>query len=213
MKKIFKYGFYGLLASALLSACSGVDKYRENLNTSLSGKEIVSKTCAACHNSDGNSISPQFPKLAGQQKDYLLAQLADFKGHQRSDGDGVQYMWGLARLTSVQSNEIADYFSTQKTKSSTVKADPALVSRGEKIFKEGIASAGVPACAACHGERAAGVGEIPRLAGQHAEYMTKQIEIFQKTDQRPRGVAMKAITHQLSQQDIKDVTAYLSGLD
>jgi cytochrome c553 len=213
MKKIFKYGFYGLLASTLLSACGGVKQYSENLNTSLSGKEIVSKTCAACHNSDGNSVSPQFPKLAGQQKDYLLAQLADFKGHQRSDSDGVEYMWGLARLTSVQSNEIADYFSTQKTKSSTVKADSVLVNRGEKIFKEGIASAGVPACAACHGERGAGVGEIPRLAGQHAEYMTKQIEIFQKTDQRPRGVAMKAITHQLSQQDIKDVTAYLSGLD
>ena len=126
-KTIFKISCISVMVITGLSACSGVDKYRENLNTSLSGKEIVSKTCAACHNSDGNSVSPQFPKLAGQQKDYLLAQLADFKGHQRSDGDGVQYMWGLARLTSVQSNEIADYFSTQKTKSSTVKADSVLV--------------------------------------------------------------------------------------
>ena len=213
MKKIFKYGFYGLMASALLSACSGVSQYGEHSNASLSGKEIVSKTCSACHNSDGNSTSPQFPKLAGQQKDYLLAQLADFKGHQRSDKDGVEYMWGLARLTSAQTNEIADYFSSQKTKSSASKVDQGLVTRGEKIFKEGIASTGVPPCAVCHGEKALGAGEIPRLAGQHAEYLAKQVEVFQNTDHRPRGVAMKAITHQLSQQDVRDVTAYLSTLD
>ena len=65
----------------------------------------------------------------------------------------------------------------------------------------------------CHGDQGLGNGEIPRLAGQHEQYLAKQIEVFQKTDNRPRGVAMKAITHQLSLENIKDVTLYLSTLN
>ena len=210
-KKLLWLSSLSLGFGALLSACGSVDQYREHLNTSLTGKQIVTQTCSACHGMDGNSVSPQFPKLSGQQKDYLLAQLEDFKGHQRTDATGVQYMWGLSRLTPTQATEVAEYFSKQ----SPMQGKGVVASanaRGEEIFKNGLLDKGVPACSACHGANAEGNGQIPRLSGQHVNYMVKQIEIFQKTEQRPRGVAMKQITHDLSDTDIKAVAEYIGNM-
>ena len=46
------------------------------------GKE-KSRTCAACHGADGNSATPDFPKLAGQHPDYLIKALKDYKSGKR----------------------------------------------------------------------------------------------------------------------------------
>jgi cytochrome c553 len=57
-----------------------------------------------------------------------------------------------------------------------------------------------------------GNGSFPRIAGQHADYLQKQLTVFQKTDQRPQGVVMKTVTHQLTAQNIRDVAAYLQAM-
>ncbi len=51
-----------------------------------------------------------------------------------------------------------------------------------------------------------------RLAGQHADYVVKQLLVFQRTDERPEGVAMKVVAHKLSGQNIEDVAIYLQAL-
>lgn len=84
--------------------------------------------------------------------------------------------------------------------------------QGQLIFEQGITAEGVPACIACHGTHAQGNDLFPRLAGQHADYLIKQLKIFQNTDQRPDGVAMKAVTHALTPENMNNVAAYLEAM-
>ncbi len=199
----------GLLVA--LSACTNLVSSRDVANPEVPAEVVAAQVCSNCHGITGESASPAFPKLAGQQKDYLVAQLTDFKGHERSDSRGTQYMWGFTHLSTAQVDGLADYFSSQVPMRGKTVAGASLV-RGEDIFRNGIAENGVVACATCHGPEANGNGPFPHLAGQHASYLVEQIKVFKNTDQRPRGAAMKQVTHALSEQDMVAVAQYLESL-
>lgn len=85
------------------------------------------------------------------------------------------------------------------------KADPA---RGEVLYTTGDAARNITACVACHG--AAGnstIAQNPKLAAQHGPYLFKQMLDFQ-TGQRVSPI-MAPIAKALTEQDIRDVSAYL----
>lgn len=64
--------------------------------------------CQACHGPDGNSASPQFPRLAGQHADYLVQALKDYKSGARKN----PIMQGFAGPLSEQDmQDLAAYFS------------------------------------------------------------------------------------------------------
>jgi cytochrome c553 len=63
----------------------------------------------------------------------------------------------------------------------------------------------------CHGQHGEGMNQFPRLAGQHAEYVVTQLLVFQRTDLRPRGAPMKAVTQDMSEQDMRAATAFLEA--
>ncbi len=199
----------GLLVT--LSACTNLVSSRDVANPEVPAKVVAAQVCSNCHGITGESASPAFPKLAGQQKDYLVAQLTDFKGHERSDSRGTQYMWGFTHLSAAQVDGLADYFSSQAPMRGKTVAGTSLA-RGEDIFRNGIAENGVVACATCHGPEANGNGPFPHLAGQHLSYLVEQIKVFKNTDQRPRGAAMKQVTHALSEVDMVAVAQYLESL-
>jgi cytochrome c553 len=70
-----------------------------------------STTCAACHGADGNSSVPSFPKLAGQQRDYLYHSLKDYKSGKRNN----PLMAGqVEALTDADMHDLALYYSKQK---------------------------------------------------------------------------------------------------
>jgi len=212
MKKLIYLATSLAILLMVLQACARIKVVRANIDTQLSGHELIVKTCSACHGLDGNSISPQFPKLANQQRDYIEAQLQEFKGHSRVDKDGVTYMWGMARLNAKQIGEISEYYSHQRVFADQANTDSVSRQRGQQVFENGIGDKNVPACASCHGDQGRGNGVIPRIAGQHQVYLEKQIRVFKISEDRPRGVAMKYVVHQLSDQDITDVTEFLSTM-
>ena len=74
------------------------------------GKE-KSKTCAACHGADGNSASADFPKLAGQQYDYLVKSLQGYKSGARKNP--IMAPMG-ANLSQRDMEDLAAYFSSQQ---------------------------------------------------------------------------------------------------
>lgn len=198
-----------VLASA---GCSVPERSRYTANPNTSARTLAEQVCSNCHEVDGNSVSPNFPRLAAQQKLYVVEQLKGFRTHSRSDPAGFEYMWGLSRgLTDAQIDGLADYYSRQKP-AGKVKTNLVRAAVGESIFKNGIAEKNIPACQACHGAEAQGNQQFPRLAGQHADYVVKQLQVFQRTDERPEGAIMKMIAHELTLENMKNVAEYVQGV-
>jgi cytochrome c553 len=196
-------------------ACSSPERSRDLNDASIPVSTTALQVCSNCHGAKGVSTSPNFPNLATQTQPYLVQQLTAFRSHGRSDPEGYEYMWGLsAHLTDAQIGGLASYFSQLPPSPGNQDnfGTPAMQKQGQLIFEQGITAEGVPACIACHGTHAQGNDLFPRLAGQHADYLIKQLKIFQNTDQRPDGVAMKAVTHALTPENMNNVAAYLAAL-
>lgn len=172
--------------------------------------EKARQTCSVCHGADGNSVSPNFPRLAGQQTPYLEAQLKAFRNHTRADADAQDYMWGWAApLNNTMITALARYYATQRPLPGA-PGDTEATAKGKEIYSNGIAAQGVPACVACHGKNGEGNQTIPRLAGQHASYIIKQIKVFH-TELRPAAIAMQGIVKGLGPEDARVVAAYLQA--
>jgi cytochrome c553 len=201
-----------LTLAAISAGCTTENTSRNLGDPSVRGKTLAEQVCSDCHGVTGNSVNPTFPRLAGQQAWYISSQLNAFRGHHRTDPAGFEYMWGISRkLTDAQIKELATYYSGQKPgadKSENTK----LESEGKAIFNSGIPAAGVPACMACHGAEGVGSAQFPRIAGQHADYLIKQLNVFQRTEGRPDAAAMKVVAHNLKPAEITAVAAYVSTM-
>ncbi|MHB1322108.1 MAG: c-type cytochrome [Acidithiobacillus ferrivorans] len=202
-----------LALTAIAAGCTTENTSRNLGDPSVPGKVLAEQVCSNCHGVTGDSINPTFPRLAGQQEWYLIRELKQFRGHHRQDPPGFEYMWGISRsLTDAQIKELASYFSAQKPGVGQPK-NTQLENAGKVIFSSGIPGEGVPACMACHGAEGAGSGQFPRIAGQHANYIIKQLNVFQKVaEQRPNGAAMKVVAHNLKPEEMKAVAAYVSTI-
>ncbi|WP_296657230.1 c-type cytochrome [Paraburkholderia sp.] len=200
----------GLSGGAVLAHAADVAKPDANR-----GQQVVSTVCVACHGADGNSASELYPKLAGQHAEYIAKQLKDFKPQASGQAARVNpIMAGMAGgLTDQQIADIAAYLSSQTMKPGAAhNADT--VALGQKIYRGGIAEKGVPACAGCHGPAGQGIpAQYPRLSGQWAAYTANQLSAFtQGAGARNNSEPMHAIASRLSDNEIKAVADYISGL-
>ena len=67
--------------------------------------------CASCHTPDGAGIPSQFPRLAGQNADYVFAQLRAFSSGERAD-DNSKMMRAIAvKLSEQEMRAVAEYVS------------------------------------------------------------------------------------------------------
>jgi cytochrome c553 len=207
-------GFLGAAVALLgVGACANLERSRNLNDPGVPARATAQQVCSNCHGVDGNSVSPNFPNLAGQTEVYFVEQLKSFRQHSRSDPAGFEYMWGLSRhLTDEQIDGLAAYFASQKPRGTPAEAGDEQISAGKKIFEGGVPEKSIPACHTCHGDRAQGNNQYPRLANQHADYVVKQLTVFQRTDERPEGVVMKVVAHDLTEANIRDVAAFLQGM-
>ena len=168
-----------------------------------------SAACLACHGVDGNSMVPTFPKLSAQQPGYLVKQLAAFKDGSRVD-DTMKGM--VAALTEQDMLDLDAYFASQVSNVNAISQDqqPAALAGGE-IYRAGLAEFSVTACMACHGPDGKGVAPAyPRLAGQHATYIEKQLLAFK--DGSRSDSMMNSIAFPLNAEQIKNLALYISAL-
>jgi cytochrome c553 len=198
-------------AALTISACSIAERSRTLGDPNVSGYTIAQQVCSTCHGVDGNSVSPQYPKLAGQNEAYIVQQLNGFKHHLRTDRLAIEIMAGMSRdISTEQTKEIAEYFAGQNLINEG-KGVLLETSKGRDIFQNGIPDRGLPACASCHGAEAKGQFGFPRLAGQHKEYLVKQLHVFKDTHGRP-DTPMDLVIKNLSENEIEHVATYLSLL-
>jgi cytochrome c553 len=199
-------------ATALLVLAGAASIYSSAVQAQASdtsaGQREVAAVCQNCHGPDGNSTSATFPRLNGQQAEYIVAQLKAFRDHTRADPHAMAYMWGMAsQLGDATIESIAKYLTGQTpTKAQT---GGALSQKGRQIYVNGDSAHNVPACAACHGPNGEGNGPIPRLAGQHGDYLRKQLEDFRSLLRN--NDVMHANTQDMTDSEIEAVVSYLAN--
>jgi len=168
-----------------------------------------SESCASCHGEDGNASAPIFPKLAGQHASYLTKQLREFKSQKRVDQAVMNAM--AESLSDADIADISAWFSQQK-----IKPEPAEKTElGQKIYRSGLASKSIPACAACHGPKGEGnpASVYPALGGQYSSYIAKALHDYKAGERNsdPNEV-MRTIANRLGDEEINAVSDYVSGL-
>ena len=170
------------------------------------GEDKAINLCSTCHGPRGISTSPEFPILAAQRKGYLVAQLEAFQAKTREEKAAHDFMWGIAgNLDAKMIDSIAEYYSAQPPAPGK-PGDPALIATGQRLYEMGLPDRSIPPCASCHGAAADGMADFPRLAGQHAKYIYRQIEFIQGLVRK--APVMHGIVKDLTPDEMQAIAAY-----
>ncbi len=204
--------------SAMIASTTAAYPKTSGSSDMARGREIASGKCAICHGAQGNSTNPAFPKLAGQRATYLYGQLRAFK----AGGRRSKIMSTIATgLTDTEMTDTANFYSHQKLRPDRVGNEASTVA-GRRIFYHGANSGATPACEMCHSTSGAKsmmgggmmgggmMGSIPKLNGQHAAYLIRQLRDF--ASGRRQGMMMNSIAGSLTQTEMHEVAGYLSGI-
>ena len=178
--------------------------------------------CAGCHGSDGNSMVPAFPKLAGLGEKYMTAQLRMVKSGERV----IVEMTGILDAWSDQDlQDMAAYYDSKPIVTSGAQditlvgiSDPdEALDFGENVYRGGNMKTGVAACTGCHSPSGSGNNPdgYPALGGQYASYIEKQLLAYRRGERASGGNAkiMQGVAANLSDKEIKAVANYISGLN
>lgn len=206
---------FTLALAAMLSATAALAAEPPFKGDAAKAQSIVNQVCAACHAADGNSQLAANPKLASQVPEYLYKQLTDFKAAagKKAERDNPVMAGMVANLSPEDMRNLAAYYGGQAAKPGAAKSKD-LVALGQRIYRGGIASEGIAACASCHGPNGAGMpAQYPRLSGQHAEYIGAQLKAFRSGARaNDLNASMRGVAGRLSDREIEAVADYIAGL-
>ena len=204
MKSLYVVALAALFANPVMA-----DEAKGPAKPDLAKGATTSATvCAACHTADGSRGLPTFPILQGQQADYIVKQLTEFKSGKR---DNAVMKPMATMLSDDDMRNVAAFYASKSAKPGQSK-NPATLELGKKIWRGGIADKNVPACAGCHGPTGAGIpAQYPRLGGQHAEYVNAELGLF-RSGKRANNAQMMTISARLSDAEMAAVSDYVEGL-
>ena len=160
------------------------------------------EVCTACHGPGGRSVQAQFPVLAGQTSRSLYLQLRDYQEGRRTH-ELMSPM--VANLTRDDMRQLSDYFSAQKPAPQSFTPDPEKARLGKLKADETL-------CTMCHLGGFAGQNEIPRVAGQHYDYVLKQLADFKARKRTNDAGSMTSVSNTLNDKDIENLAHYLATL-
>lgn len=163
------------------------------------------KQCNYCHGLDGNATNnPSFPKLAGQNAEYLLGQMNDFHGYKRKNGASVGMSLILFSYDESERKQLADWIAGFEKPA--VKLDDGL---GKNLYQ-------AKDCVSCHGLDANTPTKplYPRLAGQHSKYHYEQMKAI-KDGSRSNGQSAicKSRMMKVSEEEMKVLADWFEGDD
>ncbi len=202
------------LKTALLATLFVASSHAQEAATaSVSPQEVQAKIayCEVCHGPSARGFVGYYPipRLAGQQIAYIENQLRGFIERKRTN----------PIMTNVAHTLSPALLAALATRLHDLNPKPVggaptdLVAGGETIYKNGISSANVPACAGCHGQDAKGNAQFPRLAGQLYPYVVRQLTNWSTERAEDLSGIMAPIAHNLNKLQIEEVAAYVSSLD
>lgn len=176
---------------------------------------VVVQSCARCHGAKGEGRGlGAFPKLAGQRSEYQLAALEAYAQDHRYSGIMQPIAAGLRPEEWDQASDYYAGLSPGSLPRSAHNESEVVIERGREIAERGIPAQRTPSCRDCHGpgpERKNSA--YPALAGQYAEYLVLQLELFKS---RRRGGSshahlMMRVASTLSSEQMSDVARYYAA--
>ncbi len=170
-------------------------------------KKIIGGSCFLCHGAEGESTSEVFPRLAGQNAEYIAKQLENFKSGKRKSSAMAPM---VAELSPDDMAALGRFYGSRPPHKEAPK-DAPLAAVGQYIYSQGNRFSGVPACASCHGPDGAGSNALPRLAGQHAAYLDNQLKQFNKRERNNDNAVMHTVVEKMTPLEMAAVSEYLSG--
>lgn len=170
-------------------------------------KKIAGGSCFLCHGQRGESTSEIFPRLAGQNAEYIAKQLQAFKTGTRKSTAMADMS---AKLTPDEMLALGKYYQQMDLPREEPK-EPQLAAMGHYIYHNGNKFSGVPACVACHGPNAEGAAALPRLGRQFASYLEHQLKMFNKRDRTNDNAVMHVVAEKMTALEMHAVAEYLSG--
>jgi len=173
-----------------------------------SAKLLAEQVCAACHGPRGVNTLPEIPNLAAQRDIYIAAKLWQFRNRSLRRPEQHLDLLGVALIDDATVESLARYFASQPAPP-PVPRDAAVIQAGSAVFNRGIADRGVVPCATCHGANAEGFWIVPRLAGQHARYVERQLKMIQLQLRKTR--VMHGAVNGLSLDEIRAVAAFVES--
>jgi cytochrome c553 len=209
-----KMAWQGAILAAVFAASGSANAID---GPAVSKHSIAAKIayCQDCHGPQGQGYYGYFPipRLAGQQTQYIENQLQAFIEHRRTNN----IMFNVAHvLRPGMKAALAARFRAFNPPPLD-RAPKRLAATGREIFQNGVPDANIAACAACHGPRALGHEQIPRLAGQLYPYVVRELanwgtERGQNTAKPDTSATMLPIAHSLNRRQMQAVAAYVSNL-
>ena len=172
------------------------------------GEELVMGRCFLCHGATGDSSSPLYPKLAGQNSEYMLKQLRNFKRGERESSDMRKV---VADMDENDMQSVAFFFSRQQPSRGN-SAYAEMRALGEKLFSQGDPARGLKPCRECHGDNGAGSATLPRIAGQHTLYIETQLTLFEERKRTNDNAQMQDVAKRLTTDEVRVVAEYLRSL-
>jgi cytochrome c553 len=163
---------------------------------------LKAEVCVACHGRNGNSTDPSFPSLAGQPPLYTYYQLLQFRERQRDD---PQMSPLVAGLSDADMQAIAAFYAAQVPEAPNHTGDPEKLEAGQRLMQ-------MHYCDSCHAPGLVGQKHIPRLAGQHYEYLLKQLRAFKAQTRTDMEGSMTMAAQPLSAGDIEILAHYIAQL-
>ncbi|RME35999.1 MAG: cytochrome c4 [Gammaproteobacteria bacterium] len=186
---------------ALLGAVSLAPRAEDDPYASVRDKLQL---CQTCHGEKGASTLPQYPILAGQQMYYLYVQLKDFAAGRRQDSIMTPMLQKEAKMTRDEMKLVATYFSEQKWPKTNYT-----VTEEQKHAAE--LMAGSAECTACHLGGFKGNSRVPRLGGQHEDYLLKTMLDF-KYRRRTNAPFMNSLMETFDEKAIEAMAAYAASM-
>ena len=169
----------------------------------VSYAELFAGLCAACHGANGRANDPLTPVLAGQPSLYAITQLFLFREGRRPN----EAMTAVAKtLTDDDMRGFSEYIGTLPAVPAPAPAAPPDAARMAK----GQALAEQYKCFFCHGPALAGGQQVPRIAGQHEEYLRDTLRAFHSGKRPGYTQAMVAAVSHIPVEDL-DALAYFAA--
>jgi cytochrome c553 len=189
-------------AAAFLAAAGGLLAQPSLAQDDAAARQLA-QPCFACHGENGNSANPRYPVLAGQSWRYIYIELKDFQEKRRSDPEMSPM---AAPLTRDQQMALANFFAAQKPKPLAYQPDAARAEKGRKVSDATL-------CPMCHLGEFKGQNEIPRVAGQWPQYVSKQLHAFKARTRTNDAGNMTSVAASLSEDDIENLANYIGTLN